>query len=214
MSHILLCFIGSSIYPNVVCYGRIRATIPIMRPFVMRWPRMALLCCMIRCLLGGAIGLGMHRAVHAMKVATSHARLFKLLYHPRIKAQSGFLILHRSARRRLGHHLRVYPPIIIRKALEFFDEQIVNTTAKWCDIPSPGSNPHIMQSIQLSFKNDGMDMRPCTRESPVASSPLLPSPLMTLLRAMTITLPILLVLTLSSDLKDTYDVLSGGGHPQ
>jgi len=162
-------------------------------------------------LLGGAIGLGMHRAVHAMKVATSHARLFKLLSHPHMKAQSGFLILHRSARRRLGYHLRVYPPIIIRKALEFFDEQIVNTTAKVCDIPSPGSNPHIMQSIQLSFKNDGMDMRPCTRESPVAYFSSVALSADDLAHGHDDLAADIAGTDFEFHLKDTYEVLRGGG---
>ena len=162
-------------------------------------------------LLGGSVGLGMHRAAHAMKVAASHARLFKLLAHPNMKAQHAFAILLRSARRRLGYHLRVYPPIIIRKALEFFDEQVVNTTARICNIPSPGTNPRIMQSIQLSFKNDGMDMRPCTRESPVAYFSSIALSADDIAHGHDDLAADLAGTDFEFHLKDTYDVLRGGG---
>jgi ribonuclease HI len=118
-------------------------------------------------LLGASVGLGMHRSDHAMKVAKSHGRLFDAVVHEDMPAQIGHIILQQSGRR-LGHHARAYPPAMFRAAAEFYDQLVVNTVAKICDLPAPGSDPNILQAIQLSYRNDGMNFRPYTRESPSA----------------------------------------------
>jgi hypothetical protein len=83
-------------------------------------------------------------------------------------AQYGLLLLRESALPRFNYQLRTTPPAIIRKAVERFDDLMINKAAFLSRFPPPGQHPRSYYALTSRYQDDGMAFTPRTRESPTA----------------------------------------------
>jgi hypothetical protein len=120
-------------------------------------------------MLGSTIGLGLSREDHCMRVAEKHSYLFSAIAHDDMPSQVGLLLLRNCALPRFSYHLRITPPIIIRRAAEKFDERILIAAATKLALPLPFSDhPSTLSILRTSLTADGLGFRPHTRTSPAA----------------------------------------------